>query len=119
MTGNPAFCAGRRHQILFLFAITFENPYSTPFRTTSVIAGRPLSGWVAAAGSIQLLHPGEVCGDGVGDECGDPDSDRGGSDDALYVRAPHPMRSGVHPLIADTIVRDGDPKKTVQIISLD
>jgi predicted transcriptional regulator len=26
-TGNPAFCAGRRHQILFLFAITFGNPY--------------------------------------------------------------------------------------------
>ena len=23
-------CAGRRHQILFLFAITFENPYSRP-----------------------------------------------------------------------------------------
>jgi hypothetical protein len=23
---HPAFCAGRRHQILFLFAITFENP---------------------------------------------------------------------------------------------
>ncbi len=26
MTGNPAFCAGRRHQILLLFAITSENP---------------------------------------------------------------------------------------------
>jgi hypothetical protein len=52
-------------------------------------------------------------------ECGDPDGDRGGPDDALYVRASHPMHSGVHPLIADTIVRNGDRKKTVQIICLD
>ena len=27
LTGNPAFSAGRRHQILLLFTITFENPY--------------------------------------------------------------------------------------------
>jgi hypothetical protein len=26
-TGNPAFGAGRRHQIPLLFAIAFQNPY--------------------------------------------------------------------------------------------
>jgi hypothetical protein len=34
VTGNPAFCAGRRHQILFLFAITFENPYTSGQRVS-------------------------------------------------------------------------------------
>jgi hypothetical protein len=40
MTGNPVFCAGRRHQILFFFVIIFEDPYR----------------WIANSGAIKNPH---------------------------------------------------------------